>query len=83
LRYASGKFLITLQTEPEKITLFSQEETTLIKWMDFKFQVRFTRTQDGVIKNWLNGKQIVDYKGRTANGENYGYPIPGVFYFKY
>jgi hypothetical protein len=82
LRYVSGKFYITLQTEPKQITLFSQKETILNKWMDFKFQVRFSRSQDGGIKAWLSGKQIVNYKGTTAYAQNYGYPIPGVFYFK-
>jgi hypothetical protein len=47
--------------------------------MDFKFQVRFSRMLDGVIKAWLNGKQIIEYKGETAYTQNYGYPIPGVF----
>ena len=82
LRYVSGKFYITLQTEPKLAILFSQNESILNKWMDFKFQVRFSRMQDGVIKAWLNGKQIIEYKGKTAYTQNYGYPIPGVFYFK-
>jgi hypothetical protein len=82
LRFVSGKFYVTLQTEPKQITLFSQDETILNQWLDFKFKIQFSRMQDGVIKAWLNGEQIIDYKGITAYTQTYGYPIPGVFYFK-
>jgi len=82
LRYVSGKFYITLQTEPERTNLFTQEETILNVWNDFKFQVKFSRLQDGMIKAWLNGKQIIDYNGATAYSKSYGYSNPGIFYFK-
>jgi len=82
LRYSSGVFYITLQTGPKQITLFTQEETILNQWLDFKFRIKFSRMQDGSIKAWLNGKQIIDYMGLTAYSQTYGYPIPGVFYFK-
>jgi hypothetical protein len=82
LRYVSGKFFITLQTEPKPITLFTREDSILNQWLDFKFRIRFSRMQDGAIKAWLNGNQIIDYKGITAYSQDYGYPIPGKFYFK-
>ena len=82
LRYGSGELRITLQTGPEKITLYSQKEEIRGRWMDFKFNIRFSRNQDGHIKASINGKKVIDYKGVTAYVEKYGYPEPGNFYFK-
>jgi len=82
LRYQSGEFRITMQTGPEKITLYSQNESILNKWQDFKFNIRFSRESSGQIKVWMNKKVIVDHKGVTAYPEKYGYPFPGNFYFK-
>jgi hypothetical protein len=54
------------------------------RWLDFKFQVRFSSKENGRIKAWLGDRQLVDYKGVTANPENAvtGYPSPSRFYFK-
>jgi hypothetical protein len=82
LRYESGEFQITLQTGPEKTTLFTQKEDIRNKWMDFRFQIRFRRTADGYLKAWLNDQEIVDFKGITSYSQTYGYPDPGRFYFK-
>jgi hypothetical protein len=82
LRYVSGKFFITLQTEPELSLLYSREDSILNRWLDFKFRIKFSRTRNGNIKVWLNSQQIIDYKGITAYPETYGYPPDGVFYFK-
>lgn len=82
LRYESGEFRITLQAGPEKITLYSQQETIINYWLDFKFNIRFSRNQDGCILAWLNGKEIINYEGMTAYSQTYGYPAPGNFYFK-
>jgi len=82
LRFVSGELCVTLQTGPEKRTLYKVSEDVLNKWMDFKFQIRFTRSQNGIINATLNKKIIIDYKGVTAYTEKYGYPYPGKFYFK-
>jgi Polysaccharide lyase len=83
LRYASGKLKID-QTGPQNTTLFETSEDLRGKWTDFKFQIRFTSSTNGFIKGWMNGKQVVDYKGVNAYPENAatGYPSPGYFYFK-
>jgi len=54
------------------------------RWLDFKFQTRFTTNANGRIKAWLGDKQVVDYKGATANPESAttSYPSPSRFYFK-
>lgn len=82
LRFVSGELCVTLQTGPERRTLYRLSEDVLNKWMDFKFQIRFSRNQNGIINASLNNKTIIDYKGVTAYTENYGYPYPGKFYFK-
>jgi hypothetical protein len=82
VRYKSGQFFVTLQTSPEQIILYNQSESILNQWIDFKINIRFSRNGDGVIKAWLNDKQIIDYKGVTAYSQKYGYPMPGIFYFK-
>jgi len=82
LRYESGEFRITLQNSPHKITLFSQKENILGRWMDFKFNIRFSRGQDGRIRVWKDDKEIIDYQGVTAYNQKFGYPEPGNFYFK-
>jgi hypothetical protein len=71
-----------MQVGPEKTTLYTQSESILNNWQDFKFNIRFSRKEDGQIKVWMNNKIIVDYKGVTAYPEKYGYPFPGNFYFK-
>lgn len=82
LRFESGEFRITLQSGPQKTILFSQTETILNRWLDFRFWIRFSRDQDGKIMAWLNNKEIIDFKGVTAYSEVFGYPYPGNFYFK-
>ena len=82
LRYASGKFFVTLQVGPNLIVLYSREESILNQWQDFKFHIRFSRKHDGGIKAWQNGKQIIDFNGLTAYSGTFGYPSPGNFYFK-
>lgn len=82
LRYASGEFFVTLQVGPNKTTLYSQKESIINQWLDFKFHIRFSRNRDGGIKAWLNDKQIIDFEGVTAYSQTFGYPMPGNFYFK-
>jgi hypothetical protein len=82
LRYESGVLRVTLQTGPEKIILFTMNESMLNKWNDFNFRIRFSRNNDGLIFATLNGEEIIDFKGITAYTESYGYPFPGNFYFK-
>jgi len=82
LRFVSGELYVTLQTGPERRTLYRLSDDVLNKWMDFKFRIRFSRNQNGILNATLNNKTIIDYKGVTAYKENYGYPYPGKFYFK-
>jgi len=82
LRYVNGELFITLQTSEERIKLFRTNEEMRGKWLDFRFNIKLTRTKSGFVKVWMNDKEIVNYKGITAYSEKYGYSKPGKFYFK-
>jgi len=82
LRYQSGEFLVTLQTGPDRTTLYSLSDNILNKWLDFRFNLRFSRNDDGYIKGWINNSEVIDFKGVTAYSSIYGYADPGNFYFK-
>lgn len=68
-RYLKGRLDITLITkvggEIKKIVLYSEPNFAKEAWHDFVYQVKWTSKDDGFIRVWKNGKQIVDYKGRT------------------
>ena len=52
------------------------------RWLDFSFQIRFSRSQAGRIKAWLGDAMVVDYRGATAYAASGGYVAPAAFYFK-
>tara|TARA_Y100000034_G_C6902469_1_gene417704 strand:+ start:254 stop:961 length:708 start_codon:yes stop_codon:yes gene_type:complete len=82
LRYVGGELFITLQTTEKKNRIFRTSNEVRGKWLDFVFQVKFTRTKKGLVKVWMNKKKIVDYNGITAYSEKHNYPKQGHFYFK-
>ncbi len=86
IRYIGGVLKITQDfgsNRPTR-TLYQEPGEFRNRWLDFKFQTRFTTNDNGRIKAWLNDKQIVDFTGPTANPENAttSYPNPSRFYFK-
>jgi hypothetical protein len=85
VRYVDGVLRITQTFGRSKKTVLYEEKRDLRgHWLDLRFQARFTPQANGHIKAWLDGKQVVDYTGATANAENSatGYPAPSYFYFK-
>jgi len=84
IRYISGELRITQDLDKKFIVLYREKSEFRGRWLDFKFQVRFSSKESGRIKAWLGDKQIVDYKGVTADSENAAtdYPNPSYFYFK-
>ncbi|HPG41853.1 MAG TPA: heparin lyase I family protein [bacterium] len=65
-----------------KITLYRQTEDIRDRWLNFRFQIRFSRTPQGRIQAWLIDREIINYSGVTAYSQEYGYPTPSYFYFK-
>jgi hypothetical protein len=51
-------------------------------WLDFRFQIRFSRARSGRIKAWLGDTLVTDHRGVTAYPESGGYARPALFYFK-
>jgi len=84
VRYVSGVLKITHQTGPHQTTLFETKEELRGRWLDFRFQMRFSTNENGRVMAWLNDKPVVDYTGVNAYPENAttSYPSPSRFYFK-
>ena len=84
VRYSSGVLQVTHQTGSHREILFQTSGNLQGKWIDFRFQIRFTPRRTGLLRAWLNGVQVADYQGVTAYPENSstGYAEPSLFYFK-
>jgi hypothetical protein len=80
IRYSAGELRIT--TGPGSATLYRTEEEVRNRWLDFRFQIRFSGGERGRIKAWLNTWQVVDYTGATKYSAQGGYPSRNRFYFK-
>ena len=50
------------------------------RWLDFRVDLRFSRSPCGLIRMWIGPKQIVDYRGVNAYPSGAGYADR--FYFK-
>jgi hypothetical protein len=73
VRYVSGKLFITLQTDSVHRTLYELNDEIRNRWLDFKFQIRFSKQSDGEVKVFLNETEIINYKGITSYSESHGY----------
>ena len=84
IRYISGVLRITQNIGKPQTTLYQETGESRNRWLDFRFQIRFSADKTGRIKAWLGDKQVVDFTGVTANPETAatGYPDPSRFYFK-
>jgi hypothetical protein len=82
IRYVAGKLYITLQTDSGVNKLYNLNDEIRNRWLDFKFQIRFSRQNDGEIYAFLNDKEIINYKGVTSYSEKHGYPAKSRYYFK-
>ena len=84
LRYVSGILSITQNISKKRTILYQEDGEFRNHWLDFRFRARFSTDINGRIKAWFGEKQVLDYKGVTANPENAatGYPSPSRFYFK-
>jgi hypothetical protein len=84
IRYSSGTLQITHQIAEHRTPLYETREDVRGRWNDFRFRIRFTPRDDGVLQAWHNGRAVVDYHGVNAYPENAatGYASPSRFYFK-
>jgi hypothetical protein len=82
IRYQDGELFINRQDDHRTFRLYSTGEEMRGRWLDFRFETRFSPGQDGRIDGWLNGQAIVHYQGPTAYQVKLGYPAHGYVYFK-
>ena len=86
IRYQNGELTVTRQDETGKSILYSTTQEIRGRWLDFRFDTRFSRfgdgDQPGYIDAWLNGEQILSYQGATLYQLQRGYPAHGYIYFK-
>jgi polysaccharide lyase-like protein len=84
LRYASGTLALTLQTGGKRSMLYETDKSLRGKWSDFRFRIRFTPGDSGLVQAWIDGAPVADYRGATAYPETAatGYVRPSRFYFK-
>ena len=84
VRYIGGILRITQDIDHKNFILYEEKRDLRGHWLDLRFQVCFTPQQIGRLKAWLDGRQVVDFTGVTANPQTAttGYASPGFFYFK-
>ena len=84
VRYIGGVLRITQDLAHQQTTLYQEKRDLRGRWLDLRFQVRFTPQPAGRIRAWLDGSPVVDFTGPTANPDTAatGYASPSYFYFK-
>jgi len=84
VRYIDGVLRITQDLAHKQTVLYEEKADLRSRWLDLRFRVRFAPSADGRIQAFLDGKQVVDVTGPTANAESpaTGYPSPSHFFFK-
>lgn len=70
LRYITGKMMVTLQTTDSTRTIFYiNKQDVRNQWLDFRFKIRFSRQETGLLVAYMNDKQVVNYSGVTSYDE--------------
>jgi hypothetical protein len=82
IRYVGGVLFITRKNDDGAAKLFQSQGEMRGRWLDFRFVTRFSQSDDGAIDGWMNGQQIVHFRGVTAYRAARGYPAHGFFFFK-
>ena len=82
IRYVGGVVFVTRKNDGGQVTIYRSQGEMRGRWLDFRFVTRFSQRDDGAIDGWMNGQQIVKYRGVTAYRAAQGYPAHGFFYFK-
>ena len=61
-RYRGGQLRITIETPQGRQTIYGHGEPIQGRWLDLRYRIRF-HLSDGIVTAWLNGVQLVDYRG--------------------
>lgn len=73
IRYQAGDLFITKQVAANGEVLYRAAHDIRNRWLDFRFQVRFSRDRSGRIKAWLGDRVIIDHTGISAYPERGGH----------
>jgi Polysaccharide lyase len=82
VRYVGGELIVSHQVGPEKEILYHSPREFRNRWLDFRFDIRFSQHATGRIKTWLDRQVIVDYHGKNAYAAVGGYSKHDPFFFK-
>ncbi len=82
IRYSGGELFVTRRDDEGQTRLYTSQGEMRGRWLDFRFVIRFSQKEDGFIAGWLNGQQIIQYRGVTAYRSSIGYTAHGLVYFK-
>jgi hypothetical protein len=82
LRYVSGILMITIQIGRDREIFYQTNNDIRNKWTSFKFRTRFSRTDTGFVKAWINDQLVLDHDGKTCYSSERGYGPQSYFYFK-
>jgi Polysaccharide lyase len=81
IRYVAGVLSVTRHSDIERVILYKSQGDIRGRWLDFRFVIRFSQGAEGKIEAWMNGQQIVAFRGPTAYASP-GYSSHDPFYFK-
>jgi hypothetical protein len=56
VRYSSGILPITRQAGPHREPLYETRERIPGRWLDYRFQLRFSRRDNGIVRAWSGGR---------------------------
>jgi Polysaccharide lyase len=68
-RYRGGQLRMTIETSQGRRTIYRHPEPIQGRWLDLRYRIRFHLT-DGAVAAWLNGVQVVDYRGPLGFGDD-------------
>jgi hypothetical protein len=80
-RYANGDLIIDIRFSSHKIqqandgskrVLYEKKSFSKGMWHDFLYRIRWSYLSDGLVECWLDGKQIIAYKGPIGYNDDYG-----------
>ena len=69
-RYRNGRFSITIDNDSGQKELFAvgtpSKPALVGQWADLSYRIRFSKDDSGVLDVWMNGVQIVSYRGQLG-----------------
>jgi hypothetical protein len=64
-RFRNGRHTFTIESQGRRKE-YTLPKLTLGRWCDMIYHVRYATNETGLVEVWMNGKQVVSYRGPTA-----------------